>query len=80
MLVDYIAVVMLMYVRSDLLSRDYNNVLRRLLRFPPVEDVHLLVQRALQIHRAQVNPLQAPSSAAAPPVQARRPPPQSGRR
>lgn len=29
------AVVMLTYVRADLLSGDYNQVIRRLLKFPP---------------------------------------------
>ncbi|KAL3908507.1 MAG: hypothetical protein SGPRY_009769 [Prymnesium sp.] len=29
-----------------------NQVLRRLLKFPPVEDVHLLVERALFLHRS----------------------------
>ena len=50
-LVDYVALAMLVYVRHDLLTRDYAFSMRRLLKFPPMEDVHFLVQRALQLKR-----------------------------
>jgi len=53
---------MLMYVRGDLLSRDYNHVLRRLLKFPPIEDVTFLVERAVKLRRAQTQPARAPAS------------------
>ena len=52
-LVDYVALAMLVYVRGDLLSRDYTFCMRRLLHFPPMEDVHFLVQRALQLKRTE---------------------------
>ena len=38
-LVDYLAVAMLMYVRNDLLAHEYTMAMKRLLKFPPLEDV-----------------------------------------
>ena len=52
-LVDYVALAMLVYVRADLLSRDFTFCMRRLLHFPPMEEVHFLVQRALQLKRTE---------------------------
>ena len=46
------AVAMLLYVRATLLEGDYTSTLRRLLKYPPVEHVHTLVERALQLRRA----------------------------
>jgi hypothetical protein len=45
--VPRIAVAMLIYIRQDLLDPDYGSVLRRLMRFPPVESVKSIVQRAV---------------------------------
>ena len=57
-LVDYVAVSMLVYIRSDILARDYNAALRRLLKFPPLESIDALVARALQLRslHAQAEP------------------------
>ena len=74
---------MLLYVRSALLELDASAALKRLLKFPPVEDVHSLVERALLLRRqlqTSPPPLKAtmrPSPPAAPPTeqQQRQPPP-----
>ena len=52
MLVEYMAVSMLLYVRASLIEGDYTQTLRRLLKYPPVEHVHTLVERALHLKRA----------------------------
>eukprot|EP00742_Colponemidia_sp_Colp-10_P005315 GILJ01005679.1.p1 GENE.GILJ01005679.1~~GILJ01005679.1.p1 ORF type:complete len:636 (-),score=103.04 GILJ01005679.1:97-1725(-) len=44
--VNYICVAMLIYVRTHLLSRDNTGCLQRLLKYPPTEDVSLLVNMA----------------------------------
>ena len=46
-LADYVCVAMLYYVRRELLGGDNTSCLRRLLRFPPVEDMRVLCDRAL---------------------------------
>jgi hypothetical protein len=46
------AVAMLLYVRASLIEGDDASALRRLLKYPPVEHVHTLVERALQLRRA----------------------------
>lgn len=51
-LVEDFALAMLMYVREELLSNDFNRAMKRLLKFPPVGDVRHLVERALQLRRA----------------------------
>mmetsp|Transcript_20196 Transcript_20196/g.46600 ORF Transcript_20196/g.46600 Transcript_20196/m.46600 type:complete len:604 (-) Transcript_20196:264-2075(-) len=60
-LVDYLALAMLVYVRSTILSQENAVVLRRLLHFnsPAIEDVHSLVERALALCRSLNGP--APS-------------------
>jgi hypothetical protein len=45
--VPRVAVAMLMYIRQDLLNPDYGLVMRRLMRYPPLEAVTVLVQRAI---------------------------------
>ena len=50
-LVDDCAIAMLIYVREDILRLEASGAMKRLLKFPPVCDVHFLVQRALQIRR-----------------------------
>lgn len=44
--IPHIAVSMLVFVRNDLLEADYSLALRRLMRFPPVQSVSVIVQRA----------------------------------
>lgn len=51
-LVDDFAIAMLIYVREDILRLEASGAMKRLLKFPPVCDVHFLVQRALQIRKA----------------------------
>jgi hypothetical protein len=51
-LLDFICVAMIIFVRAFskiyiVLQSDYSGILRRLLKFPPVEDVHILVNMAL---------------------------------
>eukprot|EP00922_Rhytidocystis_sp_ex-Travisia-forbesii_P037208 GHVS01055447.1.p1 GENE.GHVS01055447.1~~GHVS01055447.1.p1 ORF type:complete len:798 (+),score=163.90 GHVS01055447.1:119-2395(+) len=51
-LVDYFAIAMIKFVRTNLLELDYSGCLRRLLKFPPVESVQPLAQVALTSRRA----------------------------
>lgn len=46
-LAEYICIAMLLYVRQALLQGDNSYCLKRLLRYPPVEDVRVLLSRAL---------------------------------
>jgi len=48
-LVEYICVAMLQYIRHQLLAQDFTGCMRRLLTYPPVEDVHVLVTKAVQL-------------------------------
>lgn len=48
-LVDYIAVTMLMYIRESILAREYTDAMSRLMKFPPVENVQVFVESALQM-------------------------------
>ena len=87
-LVDDFAIAMVMYVREDLLRLDFSAAMKRLLKFPPVADVHYLVQRALQLRRAHQQrvaanqpqrsrpPPAAAAAATAQPTRALAPPPQ----
>ncbi|KJE95089.1 TBC1 domain family protein [Capsaspora owczarzaki ATCC 30864] len=70
-LIDYFCVAMLLYIREPLLISDYMGCLKRLMRFPPVEDVVALVERALELReprtgRTDRRPQQA--SSAVPPA------------
>lgn len=47
-LVEHISIMMLVYIRSQLLQLDYSSCLKRLMKYPPVEDVHMFVEQALQ--------------------------------
>jgi len=55
-LIDYICVAMLMFIRYQLLGKDYTNCMRRLFKYPPVEDVHLFIERALALQRPILTP------------------------
>ncbi|CAG9321300.1 TBC1D5_4 [Blepharisma stoltei] len=46
-LLDFMCVAMFIFVRSHLLECDDSGILRRLLRYPPVEDVHVIISSAL---------------------------------
>ena len=48
-LLDFICVAMVLFVRQHLLDSDNSMALRRLLKYPPVEDVHVLVEKALRL-------------------------------
>lgn len=52
-LMDYLCLAMLKFIRSDLLRGDQSFCLRRLMRFPPVEDVHTFVEHALRLRSPQ---------------------------
>jgi TBC1 domain family protein 5 len=52
-LLDYIAVAMLIYIREQLLHMDYSACLKRLLKYPPVEDVVPFTENALALTRNQ---------------------------
>jgi hypothetical protein len=56
--IDYVCVAMLMHIREQLMALDYSGALRRLMKYPPVEDVSLIVQHALALR----TPTQLPSS------------------
>mmetsp|Transcript_33014 Transcript_33014/g.32720 ORF Transcript_33014/g.32720 Transcript_33014/m.32720 type:complete len:369 (-) Transcript_33014:43-1149(-) len=42
-LLDFICVAMIVFVRISLLQSDGTGILRRLLKFPPVEDIHIII-------------------------------------
>ena len=47
-LVDYIAVSMLLYVKANVLAMDDTcAVMARLMKYPPVENIHVIIQNAL---------------------------------
>ncbi|XP_071943506.1 TBC1 domain family member 5-like isoform X2 [Antedon mediterranea] len=48
-LVDYIFVAMLVLVRELLISSDYAKCMTLLMRFPPIGDVHFLINKALHL-------------------------------
>jgi len=69
-LLDHVCVAMLVYMREDLLSRDNIGCLRRLMKYPPVEDVRVFVSSAL----AQTNPDKAQLPLMTPPPPTSAPP------
>jgi len=78
-LVDYICVSMLVFIREQLLERDSTGCLTRLMKYPPVEDVRIFIEQA---HTLISNRLQRPTSTypSPPPSQSQSPlqsPPQS---
>jgi len=54
-LLEYICAAMLIYVRSQILERDYSMALKRLFKYPPVEDVHLFVDQAIRLHQGALH-------------------------
>lgn len=55
-LVDYIFVAMLLYIRDLLLASDYPQCLNCLMRYPPVGDVHFLIEKALYLREPNHHP------------------------
>ncbi|XP_078580871.1 TBC1 domain family member 5-like isoform X2 [Branchiostoma floridae x Branchiostoma japonicum] len=48
-LVDYVFVAMLLYIKNLLVSSDYQTCMTTLMRYPPMGDVHFLVNKALYL-------------------------------
>lgn len=48
-LLDWVAIAMLLYVRQSLMDGDNVTCMRRLLKYPPVEEITVIVQRALTL-------------------------------
>ncbi|KAF2072186.1 hypothetical protein CYY_006506 [Polysphondylium violaceum] len=49
LLIDYYCISMLVYIREQLLSSDSIHALKRIFKYPPVEDVSLLIKQAFVI-------------------------------
>ncbi len=47
--VDYMSCSMLLFIRHQLIGRDISHCLRRVMRYPPIEDIASLVERAYTI-------------------------------
>jgi hypothetical protein len=64
--IDHMAVAMLIFIRSQLLARDFADCIKRLQKYPPVEDVTILVEHAIALTKPKpaglVGPLPFPSS------------------
>lgn len=72
-LIDYICVAMLIFIRGHIIGAEYVQVMRRLFKYPPVEEVYPFVERGLQLRspaykppEAQPKPAPAPASGPAP--------------
>jgi len=63
-LVEYICVAMLIFIRSQLLDRDFSGCMTRLFKYPPVEDVRLFIEQAINL--ATNKPVQASQSGVSP--------------
>jgi len=69
-LADYIAVAMLIYIRQQLLEMDEVTAMKRLLKYPPVEDITLFITKAVELATPKkVAPPPAAAVSAAAPVQ-----------
>jgi len=66
--VDYLCISMLLYLRAQLLQADFTGCLARLMKFPPVEDVLWLFERAIKIRDAPMNLKPIPINAPPPPI------------
>ncbi|VDI32235.1 TBC1 domain family member 5 [Mytilus galloprovincialis] len=55
-LVDFIFVAMLLYIRDLLLASDYPQCLNCLMRYPPVGDVHYLIEKARYLRDPNSHP------------------------
>jgi len=45
-IVDYLCVAMLLFVKKGVIDREQHQALRRIMKYPPVEDVHVLILKA----------------------------------
>jgi len=45
-IVDYLCVAMLLFVKKSVIDREQHQALRRIMKYPPVEDVHVLILKA----------------------------------
>lgn len=48
----YFAVALLTHVREDLIAGGYSEVLMTLMKYPPIQDVHVIVQKAQEIQKS----------------------------
>jgi len=53
-LIDYICVAMLIYIRSEIIGQDYSFSMRRLFKYPPVENVHAFIKKALLLQQQPI--------------------------
>lgn len=67
-LVEHLCVAMLLYIRSQLLEMNYEGCMRRLLKYPPVEDVHQFISKALASRKNQRDLLKDTIPVAPPPA------------
>jgi hypothetical protein len=56
-LADYFCTAMLMFIRTQLIGKDYTSCIRRLLKFPPIEDVSVIVEHALALTKPKPPPV-----------------------
>ncbi|EGG13897.1 TBC1 domain family member 5 like protein [Cavenderia fasciculata] len=48
-LIDFISISMLSFIRDQLIGKDNSSVLKRLFKYPPVEDIQYLIRKAFSI-------------------------------
>lgn len=64
--IDHMAVAMLIFIRSQLLNKEFADCIKRLQKYPPVEDVVILIEHAIALTKPRpagiVGPLPFPSS------------------
>lgn len=64
--IDHMAAAMLIFIRSQLLSRDFAECIKRLQKYPPVEDVTILVEYAIALTKPKpaglIGPMAFPAS------------------
>lgn len=64
--IDHMAVAMLIFIRSQLLNKEFADCIKRLQKYPPVEDVTILIEHAIALTKPRpagiVGPLPFPSS------------------
>ena len=68
--IDYMACAMLIFIRSQLLGRDFADCIKRLQKYPPVEDVTILIEHSIALTKPRApgmsGPLPFPSTLANP--------------
>lgn len=63
-LLDFICVAMLMFIRENLLQLDFNGAMKRLFKFPPVENATIFIERAIDLKEGKLHVAQAPPPSA----------------